>query len=81
MSRTSDDPTAPFPQHDSASPPTRPGTYWFQRHPMSRAIMVEVRRTNGQLTVWWPPAPDEPVAKLEGHWRAPVQPFGEPDRQ
>jgi hypothetical protein len=30
---------------------------------------------------WWPPAPDEPVARLEGHWRGPVQPFGEADHQ
>ena len=26
-------------------------------------------------------AMDEPVAKLTGHWRGPVQPFAEMDRQ
>jgi hypothetical protein len=77
MNRTSDHPTASFPQHDSASPPTRPGVYWFQRYPKSMAIMVEILVTNGQIMVWWPPGPDELIAKLKGHWRGPVQEFGE----
>ena len=81
MKRTSDEPTFPFPQHDSDSPPTGPGTYWFQRHPTSKAIMVEIRVTDGELMVYWPPAEDEPLAKLKGHWRGPVLPFGETDRQ
>lgn len=33
--------------------------------------MVEVRLTNGELTVWWLTRQDEPVAKLKGHWRGP----------
>ena len=40
------------------------------------AIIVELLVVNGQLTVCWPPAPDEPVAKLKGHWRGPLQPVG-----
>jgi uncharacterized protein YqjF (DUF2071 family) len=56
--------------------PTKPGVYWFQSETMSRAMMVEVRVTNGQLTVWWPNQ-DEPVAKMKGHWRGPITPFDE----
>jgi hypothetical protein len=43
---------------------------------MQRELMVEVRVTNGQLTVWWPNN-DEPVANLKGRWRGPIRPFGE----
>ena len=56
--------------------PTKPGVYWFQSETMSRAMMVEVRVTNGQLTAWWP-SQDEPVAKMKGHWRGPITPFDE----
>jgi hypothetical protein len=42
----------------------------------ARALMVEVRVTDGQLTVWWPNQ-DEPVANLKGSWRGPIRPFGE----
>ena len=41
-------------------PPTQPGTYWFRRELTSMAIMVEVRVTDGVLTVWWPDI-DQPV--------------------
>ena len=34
--------------------PTKPGVYWFQSETMARALMVEVRVMNGELTVWWP---------------------------
>ena len=50
--------------------PTQPGVFWFQCEPMSRALMVEVRVTSGQLTVWWPNQA-EPVANLKGRWRGP----------
>ena len=47
---------------------TKPGVYWFQSGTTSRALMVEVRLTNGEFTVWWPNQ-DTPVATLKGHWR------------
>src|SRR5438477_6139626 len=47
----------------STEPPTQPGCYWFRCDPPSRDIMVQVRETNGELTVWWPDK-DQPVAKL-----------------
>ena len=53
--------------------PTQPGVYWFQSESMFWAIMVEVRLTNGELMVWWPPKQDEPVANLKGHWRGPLR--------
>ena len=57
----------------SIEPPTQPGTYWFRREPSSREILVDVRMTNGELTVWWPDI-DQPVAKLRAHWRGPIPP-------
>ena len=56
------------------NPPTTPGAYWFQSENTSRAVMVEVRVTNGELTVWWLTRPDEPVANLKGRWRGPIPP-------
>jgi hypothetical protein len=38
----------------STESPTQPGVYWFQPETMPREFMVEVRMTNGELTVWWP---------------------------
>ena len=38
----------------TTEPPTKLGTYWFKREPASRAIMVDVRVTDGQLTVCGP---------------------------
>ena len=40
--------------NESSDSPTQPGAYWFQREPTLRAIMVDVRLSHGQLTVWWP---------------------------
>jgi hypothetical protein len=57
----------------TTEPPTKPGNYWFKREPASRAIMVDVRVTDGQLTVWWPNQ-DQPVAKVRAHWRGPIPP-------
>jgi len=53
--------------------PTQPGVYWFQSESMFWAVMVEVRLTNGEMMVWWPPKQDEPVANLKGHWRSPLR--------
>ena len=52
---------------------TQPGAYWFQYEPPSREIMVQVRETNGELTVWLPNE-DQPVAKLKGHWLGQIPP-------
>jgi hypothetical protein len=57
----------------SPDSPTTPGVYWFQRETTSRAIMVEVRVTNGELMAWWP-NDDQPVTKLKGYWRGPIPP-------
>jgi hypothetical protein len=54
--------------------PTKPGVYWFQSESMFWAVMVDVRMTNGELMVQWLTRPDEPVAKLKGHWRGPIPP-------
>jgi hypothetical protein len=64
----------------STEPPTKPGTYWFKREPTSRAIMVDVRVREGQLTVWWPNK-NQPVAKLKGRWRGPIPPSSGPGSQ
>ena len=60
--------------------PTKPGVYWFQPEPLTRALMVEVRVTNGELTVWWPNQ-DEPVTNLKGRWRGPIPPASGPGSQ
>lgn len=57
--------------------PTQPGAYWFQSETTSRELIVEVRVTNGQLTVWWPNQ-DVPVANLKGRWRGPIPPSSGP---
>ena len=57
--------------------PTKPGVYWFQPETLTRTLMVEVRVTNGELTVWWPNQ-DEPVANLKGRWRGPISPSSGP---
>jgi hypothetical protein len=62
----------------SPESPTQPGVYWFQSESMFWAVMVEVRMTNGELTVWWPPKLDEPVANLKGWWRGPICPSSGP---
>ena len=62
---------------ESDATPTHPGWCWFQPETVSRALMVEVRMTNGTLTVWLPNE-DQPVAKLKGHWRGPIPPSSGP---
>jgi hypothetical protein len=51
----------------------KPGVYWFLPETMSEALMMEVRVTDGELTVWWPNQ-DEPVANLKGCWRGLIPP-------
>ena len=60
--------------------PTKPGVYWFQPESLTRALMVEVRVTNGELTVWWPNQ-DVPVVNLKGRWRGPIPPASGPGSQ
>jgi len=60
--------------------PTKPGVYWFQSKTMARALMVEVRVMNGELTVWWF-TQDKPVAKLTGCWHGPISPLSGPGSQ
>jgi len=57
----------------TTEPPKQPGTYRFKREPTSREMMVQVRETNGELTVWWPEK-DQPLAKLRAHLRGPIPP-------
>jgi hypothetical protein len=63
----------------TTEPPTQPGTYWFKREPTSRAVMMDVRETDGALTVTiqWSD-PDQPVATLKGQWRGPIPPSSGP---
>jgi len=49
----------------------QPGAYWYKRDPPFRDIMVNVRVTDGELTVWWPNS-DQPVGNLKRHWRDPI---------
>jgi hypothetical protein len=60
--------------------PTKPGVYWFRSETMVRALMVEVRAMNGELTVWWPNQ-DTPVADLTGCWHGPISPSSGPGSQ
>ena len=73
--------SASFSEADRASgteSPTKSGVYWFQSRTMARALMVEVRVMNGELTVWWP-TQDEQVANLKGHWKGPIPPSSGPE--
>jgi len=57
--------------------PTKQGVYWFHSDSAARALLVEVRVTNEEVTVWWPNE-DQPVTKLTGHWRGPIPPSSGP---
>jgi hypothetical protein len=53
MSPTSKTNQSSLPEADlpgTTESPTTPGVYWFQSETMPRAVMVEVRLTNGE---WW----------------------------
>jgi len=65
-------------RHGTASP-AKPGVYWFQSKTMAKALKVEVREVNGELTVWWPTY-DKPVTQLKGYWQS-VLPTSSPGRQ
>lgn len=49
--------------------PSKPGVYWFQSKNMAKALKVEVREINGELTVWWPQY-DKPITHLKGYWQS-----------
>ena len=55
-------------RHGTESP-AKPGVYWFQAKTMAKALKVEVREVNGELTVWWPKC-DKPVTRLKGYWQS-----------
>jgi hypothetical protein len=63
-----------------AASPTKPGVYWFQSKTMARALIVEVRVMNGELTVWGL-IQDKPVADLTGCWHGPISPSSGPGSQ
>jgi hypothetical protein len=44
---------------------------------MAKAIKVEVREKNGELTVWWPQC-DKAVTQLKGDWQLVHQVAQEP---
>ena len=77
MSRASNEKMSPSHLQMQNAPPTKPGVYWFQSATTSRELMVEVRETNGQLTVWWPNQ-DVSVDNLKGRWRGPIPPSSGP---
>ncbi|MEO6555564.1 MAG: hypothetical protein ABIO96_13680 [Nitrospiraceae bacterium] len=53
--------------HGKSDVPQKAGNYWFQPETFPRVVSVEVRETNGLLTVCWL-GHDEPVINLKGHW-------------
>jgi len=55
-------------RHGTESP-AKPGVYWFQSRTMAKALKVEVREVNGELTVRWPTY-DKPVTQLKGYWQS-----------
>jgi len=58
--------------------PTQPGTYWYQPVGLAHVLLVEVRLTEGELTVWWADRPIA-IAKLKGYWRGPISASTGPD--
>ena len=66
--------------HSGSAPLTKPGVYWFQSETAWKALLVEVRLTNGELTVLWPNY-DQPVTAVKGHWRGPIPPSTGPGSQ
>ena len=57
--------------------PTEPGAYWYQPVGLAHVLLVDVRLTEGELTVWWADRPIA-IAKLAGYWRGPLKPFTGP---
>lgn len=64
--------------HSRPQVPTEPGVYWFQSETMSKAMLMEVRLANGELTAWWLNQ-YFPVTKLNGRWRGHIPPSIGPD--
>ena len=54
------------PLENLPGPPTQPGWDWWKSDHQSREIMVQVRLTNGELTVWRANH-DTPVATLTAY--------------
>lgn len=61
----------------STALPCQPGLYWFHSELIPWKVMVEVYEKDGHLTMWWLNQ-ELPVASLQGFWRGPIRPFGEP---
>ena len=57
--------------------PTHPGVYWYRPVGLSSSLRLEVRLTEGELTVWWADRPIT-IAKLMGYWRGPIPSSTEP---
>ena len=53
--------------------PTHPGVYWYRPVGLSRSMRLEVRLTDGELTVWWANR-NVAIAKLTGSWQGPIPP-------
>lgn len=53
--------------------PTLPGVYWYRPVGLSCSLRLEVRLTDGELTVWWVNR-NIAIAKLSGYWRGPIPP-------
>jgi hypothetical protein len=52
-----------------AESPAKPGVHWFKSETMAKALKVEVREINGELTIWWPTY-DKPIIHLKGRWQS-----------
>ena len=53
--------------------PTLPGVYWYRPVGLSCSIRLEVRLTDGELTVWWANR-NIAIVKLKGSWQGPIPP-------
>ena len=53
--------------------PTQPGAYWYQPVGLAHVLLMEVRLTDGELTVWWADR-DIAIVKLTGYWLGPILP-------
>ena len=71
-------PQAPLPR--TTTSPTQPGAYWYQPVGLLTAKLLEVRLTNGELTVWWADR-DIAIVKLRGYWLGPILPSTGPVRR
>jgi hypothetical protein len=58
---------------ETATIPTHPGVYWYRPVGLLSSLRLEVRLTEGELTVWWADRPIA-IAKLTGYWRGPIAP-------